>query len=143
MTKMTKKVALEIAMTAIHANEIKEYHFAGSEISYSAQEAIEKLLAMSEALDRKPTSGEKRMTENQRQNVGYRANIMELLSDGVARTASEILKSEIEFPIEMSIQRVTAMLRQLTLDGQVEREKVKGVTYFKKVEPKAEEEEGE
>ena len=143
MTKMTKKVALEIAMTAIHACENKEYHFAGSEVTYSAQEAIEKLLAMSEALDRKSASGEKRMTENQRQNVGYRANIMELLSDGVARTASEILKSEIEFPIEMSIQRVTAMLRQLTLDGQVEREKVKGVTFFKKVEPKTEEEEGE
>ena len=141
MTKMTKKVALEIAMTAIHACENKEYHFAGSDVTYSAQEAIEKLLAMSEALDRKSTSGEKRMTENQRQNVGYRADIMELLSDGVARTASEILKSEIDFPVEMSIQRVTAMLRQLTLDGAVEREKVKGVTFFKKVEPKAEEDE--
>ena len=129
MTKMTKKVALEMAISALSACENKEYHFAGDDTKFNASEAIQKLTDMIGQLEKKST-GEKAMTENQKQNIGYKDAILNFLADHPAVTASEILRGVDSFPEEMTNQRVSALLRQLCLDGKVKKEPVKGKTLF-------------
>lgn len=127
MTKLTKKVALECALCAVAGNPMKEYR--NGEIVFTAEEVTAKLNEMWAALDKK-SGTEKPMTENQKQNVGFKDNILATLSDGKKRTATEILNETPEFPKEMSNQRVSALLRQLYLDGKVQKETVKGKTVF-------------
>ena len=127
MIKLTKKVALECALCAVAGNPMKEYR--NGEIVFTAEEVTAKLNEMWAALDKK-SGTEKPMTENQKQNVGFKDNILATLSDGKKRTATEILNETPEFPKEMSNQRVSALLRQLYLDGKVQKETVKGKTVF-------------
>lgn len=129
MTKLTKKVALECALCAVAGNPLKEYRSAVDGTVFTAEEVTAKLNEMWAALDKK-SGTEKPMTENQKQNVGFKDNILATLSDGKKRTATEILNETPEFPKEMSNQRVSALLRQLFLDGKVSKETVKGKTYF-------------
>ena len=129
MTKMTKKVALECALCAVAGNPLKEYRSAVDGTVFTAEEVTAKLNEMWAALDKK-SGTEKPMTENQKQNVGFKDNILATLSDGKKRTATEILNETPEFPKEMSNQRVSALLRQLYLDGKVQKETVKGKTQF-------------
>lgn len=127
MTKLTKKVALEAAIVALSANETQVYTM--GEAQFPVSEIKEKLAAMIEALDKKG-NGEKKMTEQQVANLGYKSDMMALLADGKARTATEILNGVPTFPEGMTNQRVSALLRQLFLDGKVSKETVKGKTYF-------------
>ncbi|MBR4929819.1 MAG: hypothetical protein IKZ00_03360, partial [Bacteroidaceae bacterium] len=125
MTKLTKKVALECALCAVAGNPLKEYRSAVDGTVFTAEEVTAKLNEMWAALDKK-SGTEKPMTENQKQNVGFKDNILATLSDGKKRTATEILKETPEFPKDMSNQRVSALLRQLYLVGKVQKETVKG-----------------
>ena len=129
MTKLTKKVALECALCAVAGNPLKEYRSAVDDTVFTAEEVTAKLNEMWAALDKK-SGAEKPMTENQKQNVGFKDNILATLSDGKKRTATEFLKETPEFPKDMSNQRVSALLRQLYLDGKVQKETVKGKTQF-------------
>ena len=130
MTKLTKKLALEAAMTAVANSNIKEYTIAGEDgVKFSAEEITAKLTEMWNALDKK-NGAEKPMTEQQKQNLGFKSDMLALMADGKARTATEILNGVPTFPEGMTNQRVSALLRQLYLDGKVKKETVKGKTYF-------------
>lgn len=135
MIKMTKKVALEAAMCAVKNWELKEYSYSTDKetVTFTADEVLAKLDEMFNALDKK-SSGEKPMTEQQKQNLGYKIDMLTVLADGKARTATELLKEVPTFPAEMTNQRVSALLRQLILDGKVKKETVKGKTMFSIVE---------
>ena len=122
MTKLTKKVALSLAVAAL-TDSIP------TDCPYSKDEIVTKLNEMIVQLDKKP-AGEKAMTENQKQNVGFKADILTFLADGQKRTATEILNGVESFPDGMTNQRVSALLRQLFLDGKVQKETVKGKTLF-------------
>ena len=130
MTKMTKKVALECALCAVKNWELKEYRSADDGTTFTADEVVAKLNEMWDALNKK-SSAEKPLTEQQKQNLGYKADLLAVLADGKARTATELMKEVPTFPEDMSNQRVSQLLRQLILDGKVERETVKGKTLFK------------
>ena len=127
MTKLTKKLALEAALCAIAGNPIKEYR--NGEAVFTAEEVSAKLMEMFNALDKKGGS-EKKMTDQQKQNLGFKSDMLALMADGKARTATEILNGVPTFPEGMTNQRVSALLRQLYLDGKVKKETVKGKTYF-------------
>ena len=127
MTKLTKKLALEAALCAIAGNPIKEYR--NGEAVFTAEEVSAKLTEMFNALD-KNSGSEKKMTEQQVANLGFKSDMMALMADGKARTATEILNGVPTFPEGMTNQRVSALLRQLYLDGKVKKETVKGKTYF-------------
>jgi hypothetical protein len=127
MTKLTKKVALECALCAVAGNPLKEY--TDGEVKFTAEEVTAKLNEMLVALDKK-SGAEKKPTEQQIANAGYKSDMMALLADGKARTATEILKGVPTFPEGMTNQRVSALLRQLWLDGKVSKDTVKGKTYF-------------
>lgn len=123
MKKMTKMAALSYAVAAITGEETTS--LLGG---FTVEDVVSRLNDMVAQLDK--AASEKPLTETQKQNIGYKADIETLLSDGKTRTASEILLAVPSFPKEMSNQRVSALLRQLVLDGKVEKEIVKGKSYF-------------
>lgn len=133
MTKMTKKVALECALCAVKNWELKEYRMAGEDTTFTADEVVAKLNEMWDALNKK-SGAEKPLTEQQKQNLGYKTDLLAVLADGKTRTATELLKEVPTFPEDMSNQRVSQLLRQLILDGKVKKETVKGKTLFSIVE---------
>ena len=122
MTKLTKKVALSLAVSALTDSM-------PSDSPFTKDEVVAKLNDMIAQLDKK-VEGAKPMTENQKQNVGFKADILTFLADGQRKTATEILKGVPTFPDGMTNQRVSALLRQLYLDGKVQKETVKGKTQF-------------
>ena len=125
MTKLTKKVALSYAVATLTDSEFKT--------EFSKDEIVAKLTEMIDGLDKKST-GEKKLTDQQVANLGYKTDILAYLADGQAKTATEILKGIPSFPADMSNQRVSQLLRQLILDGKVSKDTVKGKTLFKVVE---------
>ena len=132
MTKLTKKLALEAALSAIAGNPIKEYR--NGETVFTAEEVSAKLMEMFNALDKK-NGAEKPMTEQQKQNLGFKSDMLALMADGKARTATEILNEVPAFAgTNMTNQRVSALLRQLILDNKVKKEVVKDKAYFSVVE---------
>ena len=132
MNKLTKKIALEAALCAIVGNPIKEYR--NGEMVFTADEVSAKLMEMFNALD-KNSGSEKKMTDQQKQNLGYKSDMLMLMADGKARTATEILNEVPTFAgTNMTNQRVSALLRQLILDGKVKKDFVKDKAYFSVVE---------
>ena len=69
-------------------------------------------------------------TKEQVANEGYKDIILNSMESGSAYTVSEIMKF---FEVELTNQKVSALLRQLRLDGKVTRNESKGKTYFAKV----------
>lgn len=122
MKKLTKKVALSLAVAAMTDSM-------PSDVDFTKDEIVAKLNEMIAQLDKK-VEGTKPMTENQKQNVGFKADILTFLADGQRKTATEILHGVPTFPDGMTNQRVSALLRQLYLDGKVQKETVKGKTQF-------------
>lgn len=122
MTKLTKKVALSLAISAMTDSM-------PSDSPFTVDEVVAKLNEMIVQLDKK-VDGVKPMTENQKQNVGFKSDILAFLADGQHKTATEILKGVSTFPDGMTNQRVSALLRQLYLDGKIQKETVKGKTLF-------------
>ena len=123
MNKLTKKVALSYAVATLTNAEFKT--------EFSKDEIVAKLTEMIDGLDKKST-GEKKLTDQQVANLGYKSDILTLLSDGKARTATEILNEVPTFEgTTMTNQRVSALLRQLILDNKVVKDFVKDKAYFK------------
>ena len=132
MTKLTKKIALEAALCAIAGNPIKEYR--NDETVFTAEEVSAKLMEMFNALDKK-SGAEKPMTEQQKQNLGFKSDMLALMADGKARTATEILNEVPSFAgTNITNQRVSALLRQLILDNKVKKDFIKDKAYFSVVE---------
>ena len=121
MKKLTKKVALSYAVATLTDAEFQT--------EFTKDEIVAKLTEMIEGLDKKST-GEKKLTDQQVANLGYKADILTFLTDGQKRTATEILNGVESFPDGMTNQRVSALLRQLWLDGKVQKDTVKGKTLF-------------
>ena len=122
MTKLTKKVALSVAIASLNGEALST--------EFSTADVVAKLNEMIAQLDKK-TGAEKPLTEQQKQNLGYKVDLLAVLADGKARTATELMKEVPTFPEDMTNQRVSALLRQLILDGKVEKETVKGKTLFR------------
>lgn len=126
MTKLTSKVALSYAVAILTNAEVNK--------DFTSEQIVEKLNSMIAQLDKKSGS-EKKLTEQQIQNGSFKTDILILLSDGKARTATEILNEVPNFEgTNMTNQRVSALLRQLILDGKVVKDVVKGKSFFRIVE---------
>ena len=118
MTKMTNKIALEVAINAISANlshGVKEYHYAGGEDTFSAEEAISKLTKLMDSLNKKSSSSHK-PTKTQLENEIHKVKIAEIIRlQGVPMTVTEIWKFP-EFH-EMNTQKVSALVNQMVNDS--------------------------
>lgn len=97
-------------------------------LSYAKDEDKEFILHELDLLTKK-NSGEKKPTATQKENENIKTIIVNVLSDGVARTIGEICKAD-EALSELSSQKVSALVRQLVNDEIVVREEVKRKAYF-------------
>ena len=121
MTKLTKKVALSYAIATLTDSEIKS--------EFTKDQIVAKLTEMIDGLEKK-SGGEKALTEQQKQNVGFKGDILAFLADGKEYTATEVLRGVPTFPADMSNQRVSQLLRQLIIDQQVKKREEKGKSLF-------------
>jgi hypothetical protein len=112
MTKMTYAVALDIAINAVGEGEVAD-----------------KLTALKAQLAKK-SSGERKPTATQKENVGFKEAILNGLGDG-AYTVTDIMKSVDEVS-NLSNQRVSALVRQMVTDGLLVRKEIKRKAYFSK-----------
>lgn len=115
MNKMTYVKALEIAMKSVEDNK----------------EVYEKLEALKESISKK-NSAERKPTATQKANEGYKEAILSFMEVGKKYTISELMKSVVEI-VDLSNQRVSALVRQLKESGLVERTEEKRKAYFSKV----------
>ena len=79
----------------------------------------------------KKNSAEKKPTAVQVANEGIKSAIVEGMEDGRLYTVTEIQKS-IDECADLSNQRISALLRQMVLDGIVTRTEDKRKAYFSK-----------
>lgn len=130
MMKMTNKIALDIAMTALMNDANAEFRIAGTDVTFSKQEAMDKLAKMLEQLDKK-SNAEKKPTQKQMDAEQEAATLLAELRDaGKAMTVSDMI-AELPSCAGKSNQKVSALIRKL--GAQVERIEEKRKAYFKAV----------
>ena len=91
-----------------------------------------KVEAMKASFEKK-ASADRKPTPIQQENMGYKQEILSLLADGNQYTITDIMKG-VPSLSDLSNQRVSAIVRQLTLSGEVVRVEDKRKAYFKLAE---------
>ena len=91
------------------------------------EETIEKLTALKAQLVKR-ASGERKPTKTQKENEGVKSEILAVLTNE-SKQCKEIAET-----LGISVQKCSALLRQLVENGSAERYTEKRVTYFKVVE---------
>lgn len=130
MMKLTNKIALDIAMTALMNDANAEFRIAGTDVAFSKQEAMDKLTKMMEQLDKK-ASAEKKPTQRQMDAEQEAQTLLAELRDaGKAMTVSDMI-AELPSCAGKSNQKVSALIRKL--GAQVERIEEKRKAFFKAV----------
>lgn len=115
MNKLTNAMALTTAIEVLSADS-----------KYAEVVAkLEKMLVQVE----KKNSADRKPTATQTENVGLKEAILLFMEVGKQYTVTDIIKGcpEVE---NLSNQRVSALVRQLLLDGKVTREEIKRKAYF-------------
>lgn len=104
-----------------------EYVLANCEIPADVREKFESMLVSLE----KKSGAIRKPTANQRENAELRGVIFELMEVGKQYRASELTKMlNAQRGSEFSAQRVSAILRQMKLDGEIAKIEEKRVSYF-------------
>lgn len=129
MMKLTQKLAIEIAISALTANPNKEYRPAGTEDVFTADEAIEKLTAMAVQLDKK-ASAPKKPTAKQTENEKLMEDIALALADADAPMTISDMIAKFSCCEGMSNQKVATIVRKMVENGAVVREEIKRKAYF-------------
>ena len=96
------------------------------ELTTEVKEKLEKMKIQFE----KKNSAEKKPTATQIANEGIKNIILETLSEK-SMTITEMQKSNSELA-ELSNQKISALLKQMTENGSVKREEIKRKAYFSK-----------
>lgn len=116
--KITKREKFEMLMTIaeVQANPI---------LSEFIEHEIE-LLA-------KKNSAEKKPTEKQTENAGIKDIIVEVLTDEEKGMTISAMQKKCADLAEYSNQKISALVRQMIIDGIVEKTEEKGKAYFRLV----------
>ena len=96
------------------------------------EEVKAKVEAMKASYEKKATA-ERKPTPTQTENANFKASILAVLADGNQYTVTDLMKAVPELA-DLSNQRVSAIVRQLTLTGEVQRIEDKRKAYFKLAE---------
>ena len=130
MTKMTKKVALSVALDAL--NLVADQMTPNADWTFDEVKA--KLSEMMVALDKKSTNT--KPTKAQQENAEVKEQMLDLLASGEPMRATEVAKA-----LNLSSgQKAAALLNALAKDGEVAKVKgEKGVTLFALPDPDDEE----
>ena len=116
MTKMTNSVALQTAIDVLKADE----KFA---------ECVEKLVNIKASIDKKNSHKSDNPTAKQKENSGFKEDILAFLEDGKKATITDIIKG-VPSLADLSNQRVTAIVRLMKEDNILKREEIKRKAYF-------------
>ena len=116
MTKMTNSVALQTAIDALGADD----KFA---------EVVEKLVNIKASIDKKNSHKSDNPTAKQKENSGFKDDILAFLEDGKKATFTDLIKGVASLN-ELSNQRVNAIVRQMKEDNILKREEIKRKAYF-------------
>lgn len=111
MKKMTYVEALNFAINALDG----------------PAEVVERLTALRDATVKR-NSADRHPSKTQIENEGIKADILSILSDGTARTVTEIMA---EVPALKTNQKATALMGQLKDAQLVTREMIKRKAYYK------------
>ena len=82
----------------------------------------------------KKNSAEKKPTEKQTANAAIQAEVLNAMEANTLYTITDLCKTVPNLPEDMTNQRMSALVRQLVLNGTVERIEEKRKAYFRKVE---------
>lgn len=104
----------------------------GQPVTYgtSIEDAVDFIDYEVNLLARKNSGESKKPTKAQEENEGYKALILEFLTDKNGVTCTDILKGVPAFS-DFSNQKISALMRQLRLAGKVTVEEVKGKSLFR------------
>lgn len=115
MTKMTQKMAIAYVIDNCDV----------------PVEVLEKLEAMKATLERKSAAtGNRKPTATQVANEGHKQVILDSMDPDRLYTITEMTK-EFDFGTEVSVNKCSALIRQLVQAGAVERVEDKRKAYFK------------
>lgn len=109
------------------ANKMTKRDYFNRILSYAHDEDKDFILHELDLLAKK-NSGEKKPTATQKENEAIKSAIVEGLGEN-AWTIGEICKG-VDACKELSSQKVSALVRQLVLEGMVVREEIKRKAYF-------------
>ena len=118
---MTKKMTKKEMFAQILAN----YNLTEDEINFINHEI--------ELLDKK-NGAIKKPTAKQTANEGIKGAILDAMENGERYRIADLLKVVADLPEDMTPQRMSALVRQLILEGAVTRTEEKRVAYFSKAE---------
>ena len=93
-------------------------------------EAVKAKVEAMKASFEKKASADRKPTPTQTENAGFKAEILAVLADGEQRTITDLMKA-VPSLSDLSNQRVSAIVRQMTLSGEVVRIEDKRKAYFK------------
>lgn len=100
--------------------------------NYNLTEDEQKFINHELELLAKKNSAEKKPTAVQTANIGIKDAIYEAMEEGKLYTITDLIKS-VEACADLTNQRVSALVRQMIADGQVERIEEKRKAYFRKM----------
>lgn len=83
-----------------------------------------------EQLDKKSSTGEKKPTATQVANEKLKVELLEVMEPNMVYTITDLTKM---FEVEISNQKMSALVRQLVLEGKVKRFEEKRKAYFQLV----------
>lgn len=115
--KMTKK--------EMFTQLLNNYELTDAEITFINREI--------ELLDKK-NGAIKKPTAKQTANEGIKGAILDAMENGERYRIADLLKVVADLPEDMTPQRMSALVRQLILEGAVTRTEEKRVAYFSKAE---------
>ena len=97
----------------------------------TVEDAVDFLSHEIELLSRKSSSGEKKMTDAQKQNQEYKEMIVEFLASvGEDGATCDAVRKSIPALYDYTPQKVSSLLTSLKNDGRVSAKKVKGTSTF-------------
>ena len=106
------------------------YAIENCEMPADVREKLEALRAQQE----KRSNADRKPTKNQQANANLREFVMTILrNEGKPMTVTEVFNAMSENPEVSSTQKVSALMRQLLLEGRVVKTMEKRVSYFSAV----------
>lgn len=106
------------------------YAIENCEMPADVREKLEALRAQQE----KRSNADRKPTKNQQANANLREVVMDVLRNaGTPMTVTEVFNAMSENPEVSSTQKVSALMRQLLLEGRVVKTMEKRVSYFSAV----------
>lgn len=118
--KITKKEGFTMLLEVIDKS--------GHEMAEDLKKMVENEIAI---LERKATTKTKADLEKAKQNAEMADTIYNILAeDGIAKSATELLKEVVEIYEGINVQKVTHILTGLLADNKAKRETLKGKSYY-------------